>query len=47
LKLDCPDQYKVALTTYQFEGEVEYWWDSKIEKTLKPHDMGKVDRTFG
>ena len=25
------DQYKIALTTYQFEGEAEYWWD-----TVKP-----------
>jgi len=23
---ECPDRYKVALATYQFEGEVEYWW---------------------
>jgi len=29
--MDCPYQYKVALTTYQFEGEAEYWWD-----TVKP-----------
>jgi len=25
--MDCPDQYEIALITYQFEGEVEYWWD--------------------
>ena len=24
--MECPDRYKVALTTYQFEGEAEYWW---------------------
>ena len=24
--MECPDQYKVALVIYQFEGEVEYWW---------------------
>jgi len=29
--MECPEQYKVALTTYQFEGEVEYWWG-----TVKP-----------
>jgi len=23
--MECPDRYKVALATYQFEGEVEYW----------------------
>jgi len=23
--MECPDRYKVALTTYQFEGEAEYW----------------------
>jgi len=23
--MECPDWYKVALATYQFEGEVEYW----------------------
>ena len=29
--MDCPDQYKIALTTYQFKGEAECWWD-----TVKP-----------
>ena len=29
--MECPDRYKVALTTYQFEGEAEYWWG-----TVKP-----------
>ena len=29
--MECPDQYKVALMTYQFEGEAEYWWG-----TVKP-----------
>jgi hypothetical protein len=29
--LDCPAHHKVALTTYQFEGEAEYWWG-----TVKP-----------
>jgi len=29
--MECPDRYKVALATYQFEGEVEYWWG-----TVKP-----------
>jgi len=24
--MECPDRYKVALTTYQFEGEAKYWW---------------------
>jgi len=24
--MECPDRYKVALVTYQFDGEVEYWW---------------------
>ena len=24
--MECPVRYKVALTTYQLEGEVEYWW---------------------
>jgi len=24
--MECPDQYKVALVIYQFEGEAEYWW---------------------
>ena len=22
----CSDRYKVALPTYQFDGEAEYWW---------------------
>ena len=29
--MDCPNRYKVALTTYQFEGEAEFWWE-----TVKP-----------
>jgi len=29
--MECPDRYKVALATYQFEGEAEYWWG-----TIKP-----------
>ena len=29
--MEYPDRYKVALATYQFEGEVEYWWG-----TVKP-----------
>ena len=29
--MECPNRYKVALTTYQFEGEAEYWWE-----TVKP-----------
>ena len=29
--MDCPNQSKVALTTYHFEGEAKYWWD-----TVKP-----------
>ena len=24
--MECLVRYKVALATYQFEGEVEYWW---------------------
>jgi len=24
--MECPNRYKVALATYQFEGEVKYWW---------------------
>jgi len=31
--MECPDRYKVALTTYQFEGEAEYWWG-----TMKPRE---------
>ena len=26
--MECPDRYKVALATYQFEEEAEYWWGS-------------------
>jgi len=29
--MECPDGFKVALTTYQFEGEAEFWWG-----TVKP-----------
>ena len=29
--MERPDRYKVALATYQFEGEAEYWWG-----TMKP-----------
>ena len=31
--IECPDRYKVALTTYQFEGEAEFWWG-----TVKPRE---------
>jgi len=24
--MECPYRFKVALTTYQFEGEAKYWW---------------------
>jgi len=24
--MECPARYKVALATYQFKGEVKYWW---------------------
>jgi len=29
--MECPNRYEVALATYQFEGEAEYWWE-----TVKP-----------
>ena len=29
--MDCPARFKVALATYQFEGEYEFWWG-----TIKP-----------
>ena len=29
--MECPARFKVALATYKFEGEVEYWWG-----TVKP-----------
>jgi len=29
--MEYPARFKVALATYQFEGEVEYWWG-----TVKP-----------
>ena len=29
--MECPERYKVALASYQFEGEAEYWWS-----TVKP-----------
>jgi len=31
--MECPTRFKVALATYQFEGEVEYWWG-----TVKPRE---------
>jgi len=31
--MECPAHYKVALVTYQFEGEVVYWWG-----TVKPRE---------
>jgi len=31
--IECPDRSKVALATYQFEGEAEYWWG-----TVKPRE---------
>jgi len=34
--MECPDRYKVALATYQFEGEVDYWWG-----TIKPRREGE------
>ena len=24
--MECSDRFEVALATYQFEGEAEYWW---------------------
>jgi len=24
--MDCPARFKVALATYQFEREAEFWW---------------------
>jgi len=30
--IECPGRFKVALATYQFEGEAEYWWG-----TVKSH----------
>jgi len=29
--MECPDRFKMTLTTYQFEGQAEYWWG-----TVKP-----------
>jgi len=29
--MESPERYKVALASYQFEGEAEYWWG-----TVKP-----------
>ena len=31
--MKCLARFKVALATYQFEGEVEYWWG-----TVKPRE---------
>jgi len=31
--MECPDRYKVAFATYQFEGEDEHWWG-----TVKPRE---------
>jgi len=31
--MECSDRFKVALTTYQFEGEAEFWWG-----TVKPRE---------
>jgi len=31
--MECPDRFQVALTTYQFEGEAEFWWG-----TVKPRE---------
>jgi len=38
--MECPDIFKVALATYQFEREAEFWW-----KTVKPR--GKKARSHG
>ena len=34
---ECPKCFKVELATYQFENEVEYWWE-----TIKPHEGEKA-----
>ena len=31
--MDCPARFKVALATYQFEQEAEFWWE-----TVKPRE---------
>jgi len=31
--MECRDRYEVALVTYQFEGDAEYWWG-----TIKPRE---------
>jgi len=25
---ECPDQFKVALATYKFQGEDTFWWET-------------------
>ena len=32
----CPNRYKVALTTYQFKGEAEYWWETVKSRGENP-----------
>jgi len=33
--MECPARFKVALATYQFEEEAEYWW-----QIVKPRGDG-------
>ena len=41
--MECLDRFKVALTTYQFEGEAEYWWGTiKPKRGRKPHDWTRL-----
>ena len=40
--MECPDRFKVALTTYQFEGEAEFWWG-----TVKPRGDGGEPSNIG
>ena len=34
--MDCPARFKVALATYQFEPEAEFWWDTVKPKGHEP-----------
>jgi len=45
--MECPDRFKVALTTYQFEEEAEYWWGTVKPRGKKSYDLGKINRTSG
>ena len=44
--MDCPARFKVALTTYQFEREAEFWWGTVEPRGHEPPTTCKRLKDF-